>query len=107
MELLPDYVDLCIVSDGLQRDVRHAFINKTLAEVAAGGSSRWNRVRNFGFLLLAFLAVGKQVISVTCTHDSSASESKRNPRGVDCDPAAPPLFCCKSSGAGTAGRIEN
>ena len=38
LELLPDDVDLGVVGDGLERDVRHALIDEALADVAVGRS---------------------------------------------------------------------
>ena len=87
--------------------MRHALIDKALADVAVGGSFGWNRVRDFGFLLLAVLAVGKQVIRIAGAHDAGASERERNARGVDGDPAAAPLFGDIGGGAGAAGGIED
>ena len=34
---LPDHVDLGVVGDGLQRDVRHALVDEAVADVAVGG----------------------------------------------------------------------
>ncbi len=34
LPLLPDHVDLGVVGDGLQRDVRHALVDEALPDVA-------------------------------------------------------------------------
>jgi hypothetical protein len=36
LELLPDHIDLGVVGDGLERDVRHALIDEAVADVAVG-----------------------------------------------------------------------
>ncbi len=42
LELLPDHVDLCVIRDGLQCDMRDSFTNEALADVAMRGGLRWN-----------------------------------------------------------------
>ena len=55
LEALPDRVDLGVVGDGPERDVRHPLVNEALADVADGGRFRRSRARDLGFLLLAVL----------------------------------------------------
>ena len=50
LEFLPNDIDLGVVGDGLEGDVGHPFIDKTLANVATGGLGRWCGMGNFGFL---------------------------------------------------------
>ena len=107
LPLLPDDIDLRIVGDGFERDVRHALIDKTLADVAMRGLARRHGPGDFGFFQLAVAAVGQQVIGIPGTHDASTSQRERHARGVDGDPAAAPLLCDIGGGAGTAGGVEH
>ena len=107
LELLPDHVDLGVVGDGLERDVRHALIDEALADVAVGGSLRWNRLCDFGFFLLAVLAVGEQVVRIASAHDAGAGQRERDAGSVDGDPAAAPLLGDVGRGARAAGGVEN
>ncbi len=73
LELLPDHVDFGVVGDGFECDVRHALVDEALADVAVGRGLGRNRVRDFGFLQLAVLAVGEQVVGIASAHDAGAS----------------------------------
>ena len=59
LPLVPDDIDLCVVGDGLEGDVRYALIDKALADVAAGGLARWRGAGDFGLLELAVATVGQ------------------------------------------------
>ena len=107
LELVPDDVDLGVVGDGLQRDVRHALIDKALADVAACGLAGWRGAGDFGFLDLAVAAVGEQVVGIAGAHDAGTGQGERDARSVDGDPAAAPLFGDIGGGAGAAGGVEN
>ena len=50
LALLPDHVDLGVVGDGLERDVRHALVDEALADVAVRRLRRRCGARDFGFL---------------------------------------------------------
>ena len=92
LPLLPDDIDLRVVGDGLERDVRHALIDEAVADVAM----HWLRTRrgagDFAFLDLTFAGIGQQVKRITRAHDAGASQRKRDARGVNRDPAAAPLL---------------
>ena len=49
-----DDVDLGVVGDGLERDVRHALVDEALTDGAVGRRVGRRRFREFGFLRLAF-----------------------------------------------------
>ena len=74
LELVPDDVDLGVVGNGLQRDVRHALVDKTLANVAERGLAGGHCAGDFGFLDLAFAAVGEQVKGIAGAHDASTCQ---------------------------------
>jgi hypothetical protein len=52
LPLLPDHVDLGIVRDGLQRDVRYALVDKAVADVAVGRLGAQCSAGELGFLCL-------------------------------------------------------
>ena len=62
LKLLPDHVDLGIVSDGLERDVGHAFVDETFADVPSGLVFRRDFASEFRFLLDSLGRVGQQVV---------------------------------------------
>ena len=104
---LPDHVDLGIVGDGFQGDVRHALVDEALADVAAGGRFRRRTLRDLGFLALPLGAVGEQIPGIARAHDARACQRERHAGGVDGDPAPAPLLGDVGRGAGAAGRVEH
>ena len=107
LPLVPDHVDLGVVGDGLQRDVRHALIDETVADVAVGRLGTRRGAGDFRFLQLTFAGIGQQVERITCAHDAGTGQRQRDARGVDGDPATAPLFGDGGGGAGTTGRVED
>ncbi|MCY1529509.1 hypothetical protein D9M68_646580 [compost metagenome] len=107
LPLLPDHVDLGVVGDGFQRDVRHAVIDKAVADVAMHGLAARRRARDFSLLQLTFTRISQQVVGIARTHYAGAGQGKCDARRVDGDPAAPPLFGDGGRGAGTAGRVKD
>ena len=103
----PDHVDLGVVGDGLERDVRHTLIDKALADVAMRRLAGWRGAGDFGFLDLAVAAVGEQVVGIARTHDAGTGQRQGHAGGVDGDPAAAPLLGDIGGGAGAAGRVEH
>ena len=92
LPLLPDDVDLGVVGDGLERDVRHALVDEAVADVAVHRLRARRGAGDFGFLDLAFAGVGQQVERIACAHDAGAGQRQRHARGVNRDPAAAPLL---------------
>ena len=107
LPLVPDDIDLGVVGDGLERDVRHALVDEAVADVAVHGLRTRRGAGDFGFLELAFAGVGQQVVGIARTHDAGTGQSQRHARGVDRDPAAAPLLGDSGGGAGAAGRVEH
>src|SRR5215472_4753824 len=64
LPLVPDDVDLSVVGDGLEGDVRHAFVDESEANVAVNGLRTRRSVGYFGLLELAFAGISQQVIRV-------------------------------------------
>jgi hypothetical protein len=75
LPFVPDHVDLGVVGDGFQGDVRHTLINETVADVALHRLGAGGRAGDFGFLDLALTRVGQQVKRITCAHDAGTSQS--------------------------------
>ena len=92
LPLLPDDIDLGVVGDGLERDVRHALVDEAVADVAVHGLRTRRGAGDFGFLELAFAGIGQQVERIARAHDAGAGQRQRHARGVDRDPAAAPLL---------------
>ena len=107
LPLRPDLVDLGVVGDGFQRDVRHAPVDEAVTYVVVGGCGRRSRPRDLGLLSLPFFRVGEQIPRVTCPHDPGPGQCKGDARGVDGDPASSPLFGDVGGRAGTTGRVEH
>ena len=103
----PDHVDLGVVGDGFQRDVRHALVDEALADVVVGGRVGRGRAGDVGLLAAALGAVGEQVEGELRAHDPGAGQRQRHAGGVDGDPAPAPLLGDEGGGAGAAGRVEH
>ena len=103
----PDDVDLHVVGNGLQGDVRNAFANEALPHVTTRGRLRWHRAADLRLLALPIPTVCKHVVWVASTHDPGTRERQGNPGGIDGDPTAAPLFRDVRRSAGSASRIEN
>ena len=90
--LVVDDVDLRVVGDRLQRDVRHALVDEAVTDVAVRRSCHTNARP----LTSAFLAkpVGNRRASSTGigAHDAGARQGERDARRVDRDPASAPLL---------------
>ena len=48
LPLVPDDVDLGVIGDGFERDVRYALVNEAVADVAARRVGRRRRARDLG-----------------------------------------------------------
>ena len=101
---LPDHVDLGVVGDGFEGDVRHALVDEALADVTACRRFRRRALRDLGFLLLPLGTVGEQIPGVARAHDPRPRQRERHAGGVDGDPAPAPLLRHVGRGAGAAGR---
>ena len=107
LPLLPDDVDLRVVRDRLQRDVRHALVDEAVANASVDGLRARRRPGELGLLELALARVGEEVVRIARAHDASTSKRERDARRVDRDPAATPLLGDSRGGAGAAGRVEH
>ena len=105
--LVVDDVDLRVVGDRLQRDVRHALVDEAVADIAVRRLVGERASADFGFLAKTFRRVGEQVVRIPRAHDARARERERHARRVDRDPATTPLLGDVRGRAGTAGRIEH
>ena len=100
-------VDLGIVGNGLQRDVRHTLIDEAQADIVEGRRGGGAAIIQLRFLGLPFRAVGHEIIGVTRAHDARTRQSQGHARGIDGDPAAAPLLGHIGRGAGTAGGVQH
>ena len=107
LPLLPDVVDLGVVGDRLQRDVRHALVDEALADIVVGRRVGGGVAGELGFLRAALAAVGEQIPRIARRHQARAGERQRDAAGVDRDPAPAPLLGDIGGGARAAGRIEH
>ena len=92
LPLVPDDIDLGVVGDRLERDVRHALVDEAVADVPVHGLRTRRGAGDLGFLELAFAGIGQQVERIARAHDAGAGQRQRHARGVDRDPAAAPLL---------------
>ena len=107
LPLLPDLVDLGVVGDGFQGDVRHALVDEALADIAVRGRFGGRALRDLGFLPLPFGAVGEQIPGIARAHDARPRQRKRDAGCVDGDPAPAPLLGDIGRGAGAAGGVQH
>ena len=107
LPLVPDDIDLRVVGDGFERDVRHALIDEAVADVPMHRLRTRRGAGDFGLLELAFAGIGQQVKRIARAHDAGTGQRQRHARGVNRDPAAAPLLGDIGGGAGTAGRIKH
>ena len=54
LPFVPDHIDLRIVRNRLQRDVRHALVDEAVADVTAHRFGAWRGSRDVAFFSLAF-----------------------------------------------------
>ena len=104
---LPDDVDLGIVGDGLEGDMRHALVDEAVADVATHRLGAGRGAGDFGFLELAVAGVGQQIERIACAHDAGPGQRQGDAGGVDGDPAPAPLLRDGGRGSRAAGRIEH
>ena len=104
---LPDHVDLGVVGDGFQRDVRGALIDEAVADVVMRRRVRLDLAGDGLLFRPALAAVGEEVVLVFGGHQPGAGEGEGDARSVDGDPPPSPLFGDGRGGAGAAGGVEN
>ena len=107
LDAVPDDVDLGVVGDGLERDVRHALVDEAVADIVMGGVGRGGGALDLGGLLLAVFAIGEEIPGIFRAHDPRAGERERHAAGVDGDPAPAPLLGDEGGGARAAGWVED
>ena len=105
--LLPDDIDLGVVGDGLEGDVRHALVDEALPDVAVGWRLRRGPALHLRLLRLPLAAVGEEIVRVAGAHDPGAGQRQGHAGGVDGNPAAAPLLGDVGGGAGAAGGVED
>ena len=84
-------VNLRIVGDGFQRDVRHTFVDKALLDASLRGAHD-GLARDFPFLLHALLAVCQQVVGKLRRHHAPPRQGQCHTAHVNRHPAPPPLL---------------
>src|SRR5262249_35648612 len=62
-------LDVWVVGDALERDVWHALVDETLADVALGRSVSRKDAGKFGLFLTAFRGVGQEVVREAGGHE--------------------------------------
>jgi hypothetical protein len=82
-----DRVDVGVVGDAFQHDMRHGFIVETAAQT--------------------LVRIAQGVIVERRGHQSLLGQRDRHARGVAGDPAPPPFFPDEGGGARATGRIEH
>ena len=70
LPLVPDDVDLGVVGDGLEGDVRHALVDEAVADIAVDRLSRGCGAGDLGLLDLTLARVGEQIAGLARTHDA-------------------------------------
>ena len=75
LPLVPDDIDLGVVGDGFERDVRHALIDEAVADVPVHRLRTRRGAGDFGFLDLALAGIGQQVKRIARAHDAGAGQA--------------------------------
>ncbi len=107
LRILPEHVDLGVVGDRLQRDMRRALIDEAVADVVVRRPVGLDFAGDFLLLSAAFGAVAEQVEGVLRRHEAGARECQGDAGSVNGDPAPSPLFRNGGGGAGAAGGVEH
>ena len=107
LPLVPDDVDLGVVGDGLERDMRHPLVDEAMADAVADRLGRGRGAGDLGLLELTLAGVGEQVIGIAGAHDAGPGQGECDAGGVDGDPAPAPLLGDIGGGAGAAGGVED
>ena len=77
------FLDVRVVGDGLERDVRHALVDEALADVARrSGTSGGMLAGQLRFLLDALGRVGQQVVGILGGHQAGAGQGQGHAAGV-------------------------
>ena len=76
------FLDVRVVGDGLEGDVRHALVDEALADVAVGLVGGRHLAGQLGFLLDALGRVGQQVVGVLGGHQAGAGQGQGDAAGV-------------------------
>ena len=78
--LLPYLVDLSVVRDRLERNVRHALVHEALADVAVGRLGVVGRCPGqLCFLRQPFARIREQIVRIASPHHAGPSQGKGNP----------------------------
>jgi hypothetical protein len=86
-------VNLVIVRDRFEGDVRNAFIDKSLLHVIVGlRITVWYSPRELCFLFDTFGRIRKGVERIAACHEASSGKCKRHATRIRSNPAAAPLF---------------
>ncbi len=107
LRVLPQHVDLGVVGDGFQGDVRRAVVDEALPQVTLGGRIGRLGAGELRFLGAPLAAIGQQVIGVARGHQPGARQGKGDAGRVDGDPPSSPLLRHGGGGAGAAGGVEH
>jgi hypothetical protein len=108
-----DHVDLFVVRDGLQRDVRDPLVDKPFLDVAIKMSplplgEGWGEgADGLSLFFRAFRRIGQQVVGILRGHQTRAGQRKRHTARVAGNPAASPLLGDVGRRAAAACRIEH
>src|SRR5208282_1372193 len=103
---VPNNVDLGVIRDRFQGNVRYPFVDETLPNIPVRRLKTRCSAGSLGLFEFAFTRIGEQIVGVAHAHDSSARKRERDPRGVDCDPPAPPLLSNRRRGTRATCRVE-
>src|SRR5262249_51310237 len=68
LPLFPNNIDLRVGCNGLERNMWHALIDKTVADVAMHRLRTRRCSSHFGFLELTFARIGEKVKRIACAH---------------------------------------
>ena len=110
VDLLPAHplLDVRVVRDRLQRDVRHPLVDEPTPNVVRRSARSAAAVAvQLRLLRSPLRRVGEQVVREPGTHEPLPRERQRDARGVDRDPPPPPLLGDERRRAGSTGRVKD
>src|ERR1700751_5020158 len=87
--------------------MRYALINEAMPNVTVHRPRTRRGSAHLRFLELPVARIGKQIERVSRAHDAGTRQRQRDTRGIDRDPAAPPLLGDKSGRARTTSWVKH
>ena len=105
--LVPNDVDLGIVGNRFEGDVRHSLVDEAVRDVVGERAAASRTPGDISLLAGTLSRIFEKVMRIACAHQARACKRESNAASVDGYPAAAPLLgdvgCC----TGAASRVDD